>query len=847
MPALDAVLFLEPKRSQIDVVQAVGRVMRRAEGKDCGYVVLPVVVPAGLRLDDDAVLSGSDFKVVWSVLKALRSHDERLDVAINTADLTGKPPLKILTSPGLCDRCGESGCEGGCEAADAARVGVQGRLPLHDAVASKVVEQCGDRQYWHRWGAEVARITGTIAERARAAVRANPRLVDAFAAFEDDMESTIGRRLPPAELIAMLAQHVVTIPVFDALFTGSGFADRNPMSKALNELLGIFKAEDVLLGDETRGLERFYASVADRLAGAADSDTRIKVMLEVYEQFFAAAMPDETKRLGIVYTPVELVDFILRSVDAVARAEFGRGLSDPGVNILDPFAGTGTFVNRLLTQRGAGGEYLVRDGDLACKFHGAASGFASGGAPEIHANEVVLLAYYLAALKIEEGFRERTGAYEPFEGIVLTDTFHLGGDGRLPGTGAIADNSGRAKAQNELPIQVIVANPPWSAGQKSAGDDNPNISYPHIEQRVRDTYGRRHKQVTGRGAGGSAAGNLYVEAIRWASDRLDGPDNDPTRPGIVAFVHPNSLANAPSLAGMRAALRDEFTGIHVVNLRGDAMKSGDEFRREGDKIFGAGSRNGVQITVLVRNPAKKLDEPAVLRYAEVPEHSTLKQKFDWLAELGDVTSDRFETVEPNDAHDWVNITDGSFDGLMPVCELGTASSGESVVRTHASGIKTNCDVYVYSYSRKELRVRIHRLIDAYNDALELVEAGCTVEECTGNDELDRIKWTDTLRQSLRRREEITFDESRIREVLYRPFTKLWLYEDDRILSSVKTISAMFPRAADEAESAHTHTHTLVSTPSTTSVFTALATDRIGDLKAAGINAACRILPGRRRS
>jgi len=793
VPALDAVLFLEPKRSQIDVVQAVGRVMRLAAGKECGYVVLPVVVPAGLSLDDDKVLSGSDFKVVWSVLKALRSHDERLDVAINTADLTGKVPFRILR-PGVSDTDTDTESH-----ADAEIVGqAQGRLPLYDAVASKVVEQCGDRQYWHRWGGEVARITATIAERARTALRSNPRLAEAFEAFEADMAATVGRPLAQADLVSMLAQHVVTVPVFDALFSESGFADRNPMSKALNELLDEFKAADVLLRDETRGLERFYASVADRLSGAADSDTRIKVMLEVYEQFFAAAMPDETKRLGIVYTPVELVDFILRSADAVARAEFGRGLSDAGVNILDPFTGTGTFINRLLTQRGSDGEFLIRDDDLARKFHGEVSGFASSGTTEIHANEVVLLAYYLAALKIEEGFRERTGGYEPFGGIVLTDTFHLGGDGRLPGTGAIADNSGRAKAQNELPIQVIVANPPWSAGQKSAGDDNPNISYPHIEQRVRDTYGKRHKQVTGRAPGGNAAGNLYVEAIRWASDRISNPDGETTRPGIVAFVHPNSLANGTSFVGMRATLRNEFTAIYVINLRGDAMKSGDEFRREGDKIFGAGSRNGVQITVLVRNPAKDLTSPATLRYAEVPEYSTLKQKLDWLAALGDVTSDEFVTIEPNDAHDWVNITDGSFKKLMPVCSTDKSAT-EAAVGVSARGITTDQDAYVYSFSQTVLITRVSRLIAAYNEALELVEAGCTVEECTRNDELDRIKWTGTLKQSLRRHQEIVFDESRIREVLYRPFTKLWLYEDDRILSSVKTISAMFPKPQLEVE------------------------------------------------
>ncbi|MCY3806581.1 MAG: hypothetical protein OXG91_08830, partial [bacterium] len=278
----------------------------------------------------------------------------------------------------------------------------------------------------------------------------------------------------------------------------------------------------------------------------------------------------------------------------------------------------------------------------------------------------MLLAYYLAALKIEEGYRERTGDYEPFEGIVLTDTFLMNDNTRLPEFGPMGRNSTRVKRQNDLPIEVIVGNPPWSAGQKSAGDDNPNIDYPALAERVRDTYGRRHRNVTGRGAGKSA-GNLYVQAIRWASDRLNGVGDESARPGVVAFVHPNSLCNGTSLAGMRAALRDEFSDIYVVNLRGDAMKSGDEFRREGDKIFGAGSRNGVQITVLVRNPERDLSQPATLHYAEVPEYSNLDSKLAWLDQLGDVTGDEFQTVPLNDEHHWVNLTDGTFEQLLPVC------------------------------------------------------------------------------------------------------------------------------------------------------------------------------------
>ncbi len=312
VPALDAVIFLEPKQSQVDVIQAVGRVMRRAPHKDVGYVILPVVVPSGTSLLDDAVLNGSDFKAVWKVLKALRSHDERLDVLINTADLTGKPPITVLPS-GLCGTCGKADSDCECDQTrldDAASVRAgQQRLPFEHAIASQLVKACGDRQYWDRWGREVARITGTITSHIRTAVGADADLAATFDRFAEQMQATVGGSVAAGDLAALVAQHVVTMPVFEALFAGSGFADRNPVSKALNELLDEFKAADVRLRDETADLDRFYDSVRNRLSGAADSDARLKIMLEVYESFFKEAMPAEITRLGIVYTPVELVDF----------------------------------------------------------------------------------------------------------------------------------------------------------------------------------------------------------------------------------------------------------------------------------------------------------------------------------------------------------------------------------------------------------------------------------------------------------------------------------------------------------------------------------------------------------
>ncbi len=877
VPALDAVIFLEPKQSQIDVIQAVGRVMRRAEHKDVGYVILPVVVPSGASLLDDQVLSGSDFKAVWKVLKALRSHDERLDVAINTADLTGRLPISILPS-GVCRTCGRADAECECEqdGGDIDGKVTQQRLPFEHAIASRLVAACGDRQYWDRWGREVARITGTITEHVRTAVGANPDLAAKFERFGDQMEATIGGSLPSGDLAVLVAQHVVTMPVFDALFAGSGFADRNPISAALNELLDEFKAADIRLRDETVALDRFYDSVRNRLSGAADSDARLKIMLEVYESFFKEAMPAEITRLGIVYTPVELVDFMLRSVDAVLRQEFGRGLTSKDVHILDPFTGTGTFINRLLTQKNSDGEPLIADEDLERKFVNTHNPLVPGGSvQEIHANEIVLLAYYLAAIKIEEGYRDRTGNYEPFSGIVLTDTFSHD-PASLPGTGTIGYNSARARQQNELPIQVIIGNPPWSAGQKSSGDDSPRPSYPEIEQRVRDTYGSWHRRVTGRGAGPSS-GNLYVEAFRWACDRLDAQDDDKQRGGIVAFVHPNSLSNAPSLAGMRAALREEFTDVYVVNLLGDAMKSGDEYRREGDKVFGQGSRNGVQLTVLVRNPEKNLAESASLHYIAVPEYSRRDAKLAWLAELADVTSGHFDEVPVNDAHDWVNLTDDSFAALLPVCEVGPrASRGNTIIDDHARGLATSCDAYVYAFSRDALIAKVTRLVGAYEQARQDVEQGLSPEDATINDDLSMIKWTHTLKNSIKKGLTIEFDESRIREVLYRPFTKIWLYEDHRILSQARATSDLFPpsspiddisamdagsgaersgaersgaeRSGAErsgAERSGAERSICIASPNNRAVFGALATNCLVDLCAVGTNQPARVIPRRR--
>ena len=791
VPALDAVVFLQPRKSKIDIVQAVGRVMRTAPGKRKGYVVIPVVVPDGGSVNDAKVLSGSDFATVWDVVRALRSHDERMDMWVNHTDAARHMPVTVL------DRETDAPLE------DPDTPLEQLRLLLDEKVASKLVDMCGDRKMWPSWGAKAADVCTEVRRQVDAQLT-QPEAADAFEQFCAALRATVGDHLTDNQAAEMLAQHVVTIPIFNCLFEDSTFADKNPISQAMASMLNHLDPTTdpgELFAEELRPLTRAYTTMRTVFAGALTPAKKVDVLREIYDGFFHAAMKDAVTRLGIVYTPVEIVDFIIRSADAVCRQEFGVGLTSENVNILDPFAGTGTFIYRLLTAQDANGDHIIRSEDLRRKYYS-----------ELFANELVLLAYYIAAIKIEAGMAERGGfgneaVFEPFPGVTFGDTLRTppstvaagGGAGlTLPG---MARNQQRSTRQGTVPITVILANPPWSAGQKSTGDDNPNIDYPHIEQRVRDTYGARHRVVTGQGAGKSA-GNLYVQSIRWAADRLGAPDA-PCGRGVIAMVHPNSLTTGTSLAGMRAALRDEFTDIYVVNLRGDAMKTGEEFRREGAQTFGVGSRNGVQITVLIRNPDRHHPDGAEVHYAAVPEYADLKAKYKWLATLGYVPSDQLTSIERNKAHDWINLTDDSFQKLMRVCATSREPQEELLTHTSAGGVMTACDAYVYAFDYDDLVNKVSAFIDIYDSTLDRVQTAesrqareTAIAMTTKNtaSSLPVIKWTGKLKQALRRGDVIEFDESRIREVMYRPFTKVWIYEDARILDKVEAVSSLCSEA-----------------------------------------------------
>ena len=757
VPALDAVLFLEPRKSQVDVVQAVGRVMRRAEGKPMGYIILPVVVSADMDANQ-ALDNNQTFQVVWSVLRALRSHDDRFDLEINALDLNQKRSERIMIINGN----GNGGGDG-----PQLKLDLIYKIPP-GAIYARIVEKCGDRKYWPQWAEDVAQIADRIRSRVKGLLQDPARITlhRDFQSFLADLRRTLHRELQEEDVVAMVAQHLVTGPVFQALFADYDFAGRNPVSRALSRLVELLEGEGLV--NETRELAPFYESVRQRAQALDNAEARQKVLLELYERFFQVALKKDAERLGIVYTPVEVVDFILHSADQALHQHFGRRLTDEHVHVLDPFTGTGTFMVRLLQN-----PELIRPEDLVRKF-----------TAELHANEIVLLAYYIAAINIEETYHGRLGkgtAYAPFEGIVFTDTFNLGeAEGEF--AAALPVNSARVGRQQSQDITVIVGNPPYSIGQKSATDENPNVAYPYLALRIEESYAARSQAGLKKSLYDS-----YKLALRWASDRIKDA-------GVIAFVTNGSFIDGNADAGLRACLADEFSHLYVFNLRGNARTSGERRRQESGNVFGSGSRTPVAIMVLVRDPAHQ--GACRIHYKDIGDYLSrekklqLVQDFDSIASISD-----WQRIAPDKHHDWLDQRDSAYQRFIP---LGIKSQKlqadvSAMFSLLSLGIATNRDSWVYSFDREQLNQRMQDMTAFYRERLHSVGAGTMTEaEAAANDTPDRIKWTIGLRDQFRRKKLIVHDVHNLRVSMYRPFSKQHIYFEPKYIERTLRIPTMFP-------------------------------------------------------
>lgn len=784
VPSLDAVLFLHPRNSVVDVVQSVGRVMRLASGKNYGYIILPVAIPAGMA-PEKALADNQRFKTVWQVLQALRAHDDRFNATVNQIELNkNKPDNKIgIGSIGpadesVGDRDGSS-TDASAEAAKAKEAQsakhIQEALfsvtDWREAIYARIVDKVGQRQYWEDWARDIAQIADRHVTRIKAALTL-PDKRNAFEEFLDELRININPGVSETDAIDMLAQHIVTKPVFDALFKDYGFAEHNPVSKAMQRMLDIL--DDQGLDAESKKLDEFYQSVRVRAEGIDNHEGRQRVIVELYDKFFKTALPKTADALGIVYTPVEVVDFIIRSTEQALNKHFGRSLSDEGVQIIDPFVGTGTFPVRLL-QSG-----VVKPEDLLRKY-----------TSELHANEIVLLAYYIAAVNIEAAFHDLTGGvYRPFEGVVLTDTFQLAeGAATLDGMDVLEGNSERAKKQQKQNITVVVGNPPYSVGQNSQNDNNQNLKYEVLDDRIKGTYAALSTATNK-----NSLYDSYVRAIRWASDRIKDE-------GVIAFVSNGGYIDGNTADGLRRSLVDEFDAIYCYNLRGNQRTAGEQSRREGGKIFGSGSRNTVAILILVKTAEGDHDAGCALYYRDIGDYLTLEDKLRVIASQSLDNVD-WQQLIPNADGDWINQRNEQFVKFQAIGEKATKGQNASIFYMYSPGLQTNRDAWVYNYSVEKLYKNVESMIDFYNRQVAGFTQHCTTAGIIDRKAQDaeayidrdptRISWSSSLVSKLAQGKQAAFRAERAAVGAYRPFSRQNVYFDGHLNHRQGKLPLIFP-------------------------------------------------------
>ena len=697
VPALDAVIFLSPKKSEIDIVQSIGRVMRKAPGKNFGYVIIPVAVSSELS-PDEALNSNKEYQAVWKVLQALRSHDDTFNAVISSLDLNGRHPKIIVVPP---KRKGNY----------SRQLELQFLNDWEKALNIRIIQKCGDREYWDKWVHDLAAASQRHSSALQHLIDTNPDAKPAFTEFADGLRETISPAVTDTEAVNMLAQHIVSKRVFDELF--AGFSRFNPVSQAMQGFLDGLKDYTPASPE----LENFYAHVHTAVREARTDAAKQRLIRSIYERFFRFAFTETAERLGIVYTPEEIVDFILMSADWAARHELGlpQGLGTQNVHILDPFSGTGTFTARLIHLG------LIPDDMLGYKYSG-----------EIHANEILLLAYYISAINIEASFHQRDGgSYKPFPGMVLTDTFRLNREKTLPLDPVFFENGERANRQERRHINVIIGNPPYNVGGGKI--------YRELDGRISDTYA---KKGTAKFKG--SLYDSYIRAIRWASDRIE---ND----GIICFVTNGSFIDANSADGLRKCLAEEFSAVYIFNLRGN--QRGGDWRKEGGKVFGEGSQLPIAVTMLVKSSACR---QARIYYYAVGDYMKREEKLAELVRLGDfgrmTESGVMAEVVPNGFGDWVNQRSGIYEEFM---NLGSRNEPDRFAvfdDRYSAGVHTGHDAYSYNFSRDELCRNIKR---RYHNAV--------------------------------------ISDDTVRVGLYRPYVKMYLHFSRDTTMRLCQIPAIFPK------------------------------------------------------
>ena len=611
------------------------------------------------------------------------------------------------------------------------------------------------------WHAAVAEFRETVpalgrelAELIQNAHETNPRFSTAFAGFYQLCKTSINPNLSQAAVEEMLIQHLLTERTFRTVFNNPDFTRRNIIAREIENVIDALTSQAFSRHDFLRSLDRFYLAIEDAARLCQDFSQQQHFLNTVYEQFFQGYSVAVADTHGIVYTPQPIVNFMVNSVAHILQTEFNRTLSDTGVHIIDAFVGTGNFIVRLMQDiKGRALEGKYRD--------------------ELHCNEVMLLPYYIACLNIEHEYFQRTGEYLPFEGICLVDTFELLEERQAQLF--TRENTERVERQQAADMFVIIGNPPYNAGQTNDSDNNRNRKYPAMDARIRDTYAAASTAQLK-----NALYDPYVKSLRWATDRL-------REAGIVALITNHSFIDGMAFDGMRKHLAEEFDTLYILDLGGNIRKG-----HPGDSnVFGI--RVGVSINIFVKKEGLREGRGRVLYHGEMATQSKART-FDFLAENAHVGNLTWQELQPNARHVW--LTDGLREDFETFLPMGSKQTHVSkIFAMHSSGVQTSRDPWAYHFNRDVLRENMKSTIDFYNTQVfrweRRTDREANVIDFVESD-LTKIKWDRELRQHLQRGRTAEYAEHKVREALYRPFTKSNLFFDRVMNNCVYRMPSIFP-------------------------------------------------------
>ena len=786
VPSLDAVIFLAPRKSQVDVVQTVGRVMRIAPGKKRGYVIIPIVAE-DVENPEKTLDRSEEFKVVWQVLTALKSINEshelvdgRLDKIDDRIEVISVVNGKINKSSSSSGEGGGGGRGGKESQGNLLKDLDQNVIRVEEAIKSAIIKKLGNKKTWKDWAKDVALICFNQAKNIKRVLEdtEHPEAKKSFDDFKNQMSASINGHITKGGLVAdetaslsddefidMLAQHVVIKPVLDELFKEHPFTEKNAIASSLTQMLETLQRYGMQVA--TNDLKNFYESVGYRMKNVKSLADRQAVIVDLFDRFFKVAFPKLQEKLGIVYTPIEIVDFINHSVNDILKKEFNTSLGDHGVHILDPFTGTGTFIARMMSD-----DAIIPRASLPYKYR-----------HELHAFELVPLSYYIASINIESVYDElkpnNDEEYEANNVTVLTDTFATHDADVLPLMSSnIQRNASLRQKVDKLPLRVIIGNPPYSVGQKNGNDNNQNEHYPELELRLKDTYIKETTDASSVKGGYDS----YRKAFRWASDKIGDS-------GVIAFISNAGWIEAGDGQGMRRCLCKEFNSIYVYHLKGNQRTSGEESRRQGGKIFDAGSRSPIAITILVKNPDSS--EHGVIRFGSVDDYLTREQKLAKLDQIKTITSASMTEINPDKHGDWINQRRNDFAKFISVD--GKSQKGLAAFKNYSLGTNTNRDIWSYNSSKIQLAESFLKCIEFFNRQVdEFKQLGSDFKY---ENDIRKIKWCDDKRRQLKSlRYDDPFDATKICSAMYRPFVKQYLYNEPDWIHRTGQMPKLFPYA-----------------------------------------------------